>query len=159
MSITPDADGLHAIANTTKPDLQADIVFVHGLAGGSHSTWRYGKEGEAAHFFWPKALGEDLPHCAIWSLGYAAGMNHWFSEEGMAIDDNAAYLALTLANKSLGKRPLIFVAHSMGGLLVKAFLSDAQALGGTDWATVANAVRGVVFFRNAAPRIEHGVLG
>lgn len=141
----PDSEGLHPIANTTGPDIQADIVFVHGLAGGSHSTWRYGKEGDKDHFFWPEALGRDLPHCAIWSLGYAAGFGHWFSEEGMAIEDKAANLALKLSNGSFGDRPLVFVAYSMGGLVVKAFLTEAISQGGHDWTTVASGVRGIVF--------------
>ena len=142
---TPDSEGLHAIANTTEPDIQADIVFVHGLAGGSHSTWRYGKEGDKDHFFWPEALGKDLPRCAIWSLGYAAGLGHWFSEEGMAIEDKAANLALKLSNGALGNRPLVFIAYSMGGLVVKTFLTEAISQGGHDWTAVASGVRGVVF--------------
>ena len=144
-AMTPDSEGLHAIANTTEPDIQADIVFVHGLVGGSHSTWRYGKEGDKDHFFWPEALGKDLPHCAIWSLGYAAGLGHWFSEEGMAIEDKAANLALKLSNGSLGNRPLVFIAYSMGGIVIKAFLTEAISQGGHDWTTVASGVRGVVF--------------
>jgi len=145
MTMTPDAEGLHAIANTAKHDIQADIVFVHGLVGGSHTTWRYGKEGDKDHFFWPEALGKDLPRCAIWSLGYAAGLGHWFSEEGMAIEDKAANLALKLSNGSLGSRPLVFIAYSMGGLVVKTFLTEAISQGGHDWTTVASAVRGVAF--------------
>ena len=63
-SVTSDSEGLHPIANTG-PNSQADIVFVHGLGGASHSTWRYGKEGSPNHFFWPIALGADLPSYAI----------------------------------------------------------------------------------------------
>src|SRR5258708_348081 len=98
--MTPDSEGLHEIANTSKPDRQADIVFVHGLGGGSHSTWRYGTEGEVSYFFWPKELGKDLPDCGIWSLGHASGVSNWFTEEGMAIEDRAANFALKLTNEN-----------------------------------------------------------
>src|SRR5437660_799847 len=105
----PDSEGLHPIANADKPVLQADIVFVHGLGGGSHSTWRHGTQGEPGFFFWPQALGQDLPQCAVWSLGYAAGISHWFGAPGMPIQDRARNLVLKLLNKGLGKRPLIFI--------------------------------------------------
>ncbi len=143
--MTPDSEGLHEIASSGKPNRLADIVFIHGLAGGSHSTWRFGKEEASGHFFWLEALAEDLPDCGIWCLGYEAGKSHWFSNEGMALEDRASNLALKLTNNSFGGRPLIFIAHSMGGLVVKELVTAADALGGPDWIRVVNAVRGIVF--------------
>ena len=143
--ITPDAEGLHEIANTDKTDRKADIIFVHGLSGSSHSTWRYGQKGQAGHFFWPEELAKDLPQCGIWSLGHASGMSNWFSDQGMALEDRANNLALKLNNRNLGERPIIFITHSMGGLVVKEFVTAAVALGGHDWARIVKAVRGIVF--------------
>lgn len=146
--MTADSEGIHEIANTRDPCRKADIIFVHGLGGGSHSTWRYGKDGESDHFFWPDELGKKLTNCGVWSLGYSAGMNHWFSDEGLAIDDRAANVALKLASKEeagFGRRPLIFITHSMGGLVVKEFVTGARSLGVQDWITVADAVKGIVF--------------
>ncbi len=71
--MTPDSEGLHEIANMANKDRKVDIVFVHGLGGSSHGTWRHGKEGKAGHFFWPEELGKDLPHYGIWTVGYPAG--------------------------------------------------------------------------------------
>ena len=143
--MTPDSEGLHEIANTRNAARQADIVFVHGLGGGSHSTWRYGQEGRPDHFFWPEELGKDLPDCGIWTLGHASGLSHWFSDEGMALEDLANNFALKLTNKGFGERPIIFITHSMGGLVVKELITAATALGGEDWARVVKAVRGIVF--------------
>jgi hypothetical protein len=99
--MTLATEGLHPIANTENSARKADIIFVHGLAGDSHGTWLYGKEGDTDSFFWPKALGDELPDCGIWCLGYEAGMSHWFSEEGLAIHDRAANLALKLSSTEL----------------------------------------------------------
>jgi pimeloyl-ACP methyl ester carboxylesterase len=143
--VKTDSEGLHAISNNDNPSRTGDIVFVHGLAGGSHSTWRHGNEGSGDHFFWPQELGKDLPQTGIWSVGYAAGFGNWFADEGMALEDRANNLALRLTNNGLGGRPIIFVTHSMGGLVIKEFVTAAQALGGEEWTHLVNAVRGIVF--------------
>lgn len=143
--MTPDSEGLHPIANTTSPGITADVVFVHGLIGGSHSTWRHGQEGKDGHFFWPEELGKALPHCAIWSFGYAAGITHWFGEPGMAIQDRARNLVLKLLNRSLGRRPLIFITHSLGGLEVKEIIVRSQTRGSADWKRLVASIRGIVF--------------
>lgn len=143
--MTFDTEALHPISNTDKKDLVADIVFVHGLAGGAHSTWRYSKKGKDDHFFWPEALGKDLQNCAIWSLGYDAGIGHWFGKPGMSIEERAKNLVLKLLNSNLGQRPLIFITHSMGGLEVKEIVVRSQTCGSDEWKDLVSSIRGIVF--------------
>jgi pimeloyl-ACP methyl ester carboxylesterase len=138
----PDDEGVHPIANTEKPDRAADVVFVHGLSGKSHSTWRYGKVGAPDHFFWPEELGRDLPDCGIWSFGYAAGFTE-LGNPGMVMDKRAGNLAQQLIAYGIGRKPLIFVTHSMGGLIVKALVSYRSA--DDDRTTLVDHVRGIVF--------------
>lgn len=142
--MTPDAEGLHRIANTTNPDRRADIVFVHGLGGGSHSTWRHGKLGKPGHFFWPEALGEDLPDCGIWTVGYPAGITK-LGKPGMIVAMRAGNLAQKLADAGFGERPLFFVTHSMGGLVVKSLVVDSQTLPDPDRKRLVGTIRGIVF--------------
>jgi hypothetical protein len=139
-----DYDGLSRIANTEKPERQADIVFVHGLGGGSHSTWRHGQPDQDTYFFWPEALGKERPHWGIWSFGYPAGFTY-FGKPGMIIGKRAGNLALTLANANLGDRPLLFITHSMGGLIVKTFVVDSQLQPDANWKRQVSWVRGIVF--------------
>jgi len=121
-----DTEGVFPIANTSRLDRRADIVFVHGLAGNSHGTWRHGKEGEPDHFFWPAELGKELPDCGIWTVGYAAGITG-LGNPGMIIGQRAGNLATQLGNHGIGERPLIFITHSMGGLIVKSMVCDLPA--------------------------------
>ena len=107
--MTPDTEGLHPIANTDRADRVADIVFVHGLGGSSHTTWRHGREGQEGHFFWPAELANELPQCAVWAVGYEAGIVPWFGADGLPIEDRAVNLAHKLTTGGLGERPLIFI--------------------------------------------------
>lgn len=99
-----------------------DLVFVHGLGGGSRKTW---SKGQNIALFWPKhwlSRDPDFQNVRIHSFGYDAD----WPDTGMAILDihdfgNKLLTALHLSqwiSRSAGL-PIIFVAHSMGGLVVK----------------------------------------
>lgn len=157
-----DSEGLHEIANTTNSNRRADIVFVHGLSGSSHMTWRYGKLGGEGHFFWPAELGEDLPECGIWTIGYPAGITR-LGKPGMIIAKRANNVSQKLTNAELGGRPLIIIVHSLGGLVVKSFIVDAQNLPDPDRKRLVASLRGIVFcgtpHRGSAFADAAGVLG
>ncbi len=70
-----DLKGLHLVADTEAGDLVADIVFVHGLVGGCHSTWQHSGKRGSVDFFWPGELAKDLPYCSIWTIRLS-GRNH-----------------------------------------------------------------------------------
>lgn len=143
--MTPDTEGLHPIANIDRPDRVADIVFVHGLGGSSHKTWRHGKEGDSDHFFWPEELGDELPQCGVWSLGYEAGIIPWFGADGLPIEDRAVNLAHKLTTAGLGDRPVVFITHSMGGLMVKEIVVQALTAGDAAWSRLVSRIAGIVF--------------
>jgi hypothetical protein len=138
-SIT-DTTGVHGIANTTNPDRVADIVFVHGLGGKSHGTWT-NRNG----FFWPEELGKELPQCGIWSLGYEAEISQ-VTGSGMVIGLRAMSIASLLTNSAIGtKRPVVFITHSMGGLVVKALVDGCRQNTDPDAEKLVRNVGGIAF--------------
>lgn len=144
MSVDVDTEGVHAVANTDNLQRRADVVFVHGLGGKSHETWRHSTRGEKDHFFWPEELGKDLPYCGIWTVGYPAGLT-WLGKPGMIIEKRAGNLSQKLANGDLGCRPIIFITHSMGGLVVKAMLAESELTADSTRKKLAQMTKGVVF--------------
>jgi tetratricopeptide (TPR) repeat protein len=140
-----DIEGLHHVCGTDRSKRRADIVFVHGLGGGARSTWAYGLEKKPGYFFWPAELGKEWPDCGIWTLGYEAGVIPWLGADGMPIEDRAINLAHKMTTRGLGDRPIIFIAHSMGGLMVKEIVVQSMTAGDRDWSALVSSIAGIVF--------------
>ncbi|MCJ1266225.1 hypothetical protein MMC22_006108 [Lobaria immixta] len=98
-----------------------DIVFVHGLTGNSARTWIQQQTGT----HWPVSLLScDIPNCRILSFGYDADVvNFWSQVSQNRLGNHALNLlgGLTrLREKSDTEgRNIIFVAHSLGGLVTQ----------------------------------------
>ncbi|MFG2143683.1 hypothetical protein ACGFRG_05720 [Streptomyces sp. NPDC048696] len=116
-----------------------DVVFLHGLDGDARKSWTR-KDPSS---FWPGWLAEDFAGVAVWSVDYEAWSTGWRGH-AMPMQDRAVNLMAQLQNRGIGRRPLCFITHSMGGLLAKEILLHA-ADGYTDYAEFAKAARGVVF--------------
>lgn len=126
---------LHQISGCGNADRKADVVFVHGLGGDAFGTWRHGNDDSTS---WPHWLGQDHPEIAVWSLGYAASPTKWrrifgwFSKSrrdagySMALPDRALQVLDYMVQSDLGQRPLLFICHSLGGLLAKHVLRTAD---------------------------------
>jgi len=121
-----------------------DVVFVHGLGGHVERTWTHGKKGRPDYFYWPAELAKGFEDVAVWAVDYPAGFTD-FGQQGMRIAQRANNLALVLANVGIGTRPLVFITHSMGGLIVKSLLVSSQTAADRDRAAIAAAARGVAF--------------
>jgi pimeloyl-ACP methyl ester carboxylesterase len=117
---------------------KCDIVFVHGLMGTPEDTWNLDDQ------YWPGWLSA---YGDIWIVRYPASLLLWSSHgASMAIPERAKSLIDLLVNAKIGQtRPLIFITHSLGGLLVKAILRAASDYGGADWKKLLHNTRGVVF--------------
>ncbi|KJZ70321.1 hypothetical protein HIM_10289 [Hirsutella minnesotensis 3608] len=106
---------LHDCANAT-----VDICFVHGLTGNRDSTWT--AQGQSTP--WPKTLlPSKLSKARIVTYGYDAYIVRKSVASSNRLIDHATNLLHDLttdrASCDASSRPLIFVAHSLGGLVCK----------------------------------------
>ncbi|CAI7618959.1 unnamed protein product [Penicillium glandicola] len=117
---------------TPRDDPTIDIVFVHGLNGHPHDSWTSKTTG----CFWPTDLLPDVlaSLCPrILTYGYNANVTAF--TDGTSRDSvisHAETLASSLAaNRNLrdcSNRPIIFICHSLGGLIVKQALIYSRSL-------------------------------
>ena len=109
------------VSGCANPARAGDVIFVHGLDGDARGTWQpAGLAGPA----WPDWLGQDLPDVGVWLLGYEVASSAW-KGHSMPLADRATNVLGLLDIEGLGERPLVFVTHSLGGLLVKQVLRHA----------------------------------
>jgi len=124
--------------------VRLNVVFVHGLGGNAYDTWRYRTEGST---FWPVWLARDIPGLTTWTLAYEAPPTNWLGT-AMPIQDRAKnVLECLLGRHELRGVPLVFVCHSLGGLVVKQVLraADGRRAYSAETQAFLNSVKGIVF--------------
>lgn len=136
------------------PEGNIDIIFVHGLGGDRIKTWTW--QGSGREVFWPKdLLPQACPTARILSFGYNADFAHFYPfygpkhiAEQLTIDDHSTALFQSIIGlreeTQTSDRPILFVSHSLGGLVCANALSRHH---GTDVASdrLTDRTIGVVF--------------
>ena len=143
----PDPLGLHLVCDNSDPS--GDLIFVHGLGGTARKTWSWDRN---VAYFWPAWLAEEdgLSSYRIFTYGYNS--NFKGAGTNLNIIDFAKDLLFQLLVFSdghgedrvpIGRQPIIFVTHSMGGLVVK----KAYVLGKHDgqYAHIISKTHGMMF--------------
>lgn len=136
-----DVENVFKIAGCDNEDRVADVIFVHGLGGNAKDTWHPKDQPDK---YWPLWISEKRPDVGVWSLQYEAAQTKW-TGDALALPDRAADVLGRLSLAGIGARPVVFVTHSLGGLVVKEVLKRGTGDQVEDWMEVANAVRGVMF--------------
>jgi tetratricopeptide (TPR) repeat protein len=140
---------------------RADVVFVHGLMGDPFGTWRSGDSDDSS---WPHWVAGKYQDVGVWSLGYPAPLSKWPNKlrflssfliklrsssiargHAMHLERRAVDVLDALAQKGIGQRPLVFVCHSLGGLLVKQVLHAADVARTFREQAIAESISDILF--------------
>lgn len=109
-------------------EVSVDIVFVHGLTGNAYNTWLH----RDTRVHWPsQLLGQDIPDARVLSFGYDADIVHfWNPASNSRLSNHAENMVGDLVRKrertNTETRKILFVAHSLGGLVIEHALSYSR---------------------------------
>ena len=153
----------------------ADVVFVHGLQGHPQTTWQSKANAESGRRprkllnpfsrgetegladedlppFWPEdILAHDFDDVRILTFGYDSkvtkGVMAPSSKNGIFQHGNSFLRAMGRARIGCRQRPIVFVAHSLGGLVVKQALIEARKqTHDLDLLDIYDSTHAVIFF-------------
>ena len=140
---SPPAGRNEQVPQAYRPDRVADVVFVHGLDGNAFETWCH--DPRRLRDSWPYWLAAELENVGVWSLGYSAASSiHRGNALPLISMAQAAMHTLELEGH-IGERPLIFIVHSLGGLIVKQIINLAVTSHVNTGKRIADAFAGVAF--------------
>lgn len=117
---------------TDQPGCCTSIVLVPGLGGDYLGTWKADDEPGTV---WPRdllPLPHYLPDVRVVSFKYNTSLNGTTSQAG--IRDHANDLLVWLSNdreddEAASLRPLVFVGHSLGGIIIKRVCNQILPVG------------------------------
>lgn len=129
-------------------DAVVDLCFIHGLTGNRNSTWTAPGQSEP----WPKALlpGE-LPSLKvrIITYGYDAYVFQWgHASSNQLTDHGTNFLQKVTENREKNnatERPLIIIAHSLGGLVSKQAILRSRDSPESHLRNLYDKIHGIIF--------------
>ncbi|PMD42291.1 hypothetical protein L207DRAFT_485775 [Hyaloscypha variabilis F] len=133
------AKGKHDVETTI------DVVAVHGLQGDLYQTWTH----ENGTMWLESILPDHIPYARIMTFGYNSRIA--FSSSAAQLEDKSIELINRLSMKRSSvengsTRPIVFVCHSLGGILVKkALILAHEHSSDENYRNIVDNTKGIAF--------------
>ena len=129
--------------STAETSNNVDVVAVHGLQGDAYKTWMH----EIGTLWLRDLLPAEIPSARIMTFGYESA---WaFSNSVSGIEHKAFDLLNRLSakrNYNTHRRPLVFICHSLGGIIVKKALILAHERSSySDFRDILSSTKAIAF--------------
>lgn len=124
------------------PETEMDVIAIHGLGGHPIGTWTSGEKNWLQHF-----LPSEIPGIRVSSFSYNSelafgGSGSRFRSIAQNLLDDL--LRLWKGDQHQNDRKIVFICHSLGGLIFKQALLLANE-SGTHTSTFIDSITGVLF--------------
>ncbi|KAA8894549.1 hypothetical protein FN846DRAFT_406174 [Sphaerosporella brunnea] len=148
LTIDKNFYGLTALNDPVTP-ITADIIAITGLAGNAFGSWQH-RDSQAMWLY--DFLPHYFPSARIMTYGYNSSLLE--PNGARLIDHRKSFIeALRNARVDCPERPIIFIGHSLGGILVaqtmlQSFLRGRERISvhGDIYGGIYNLVKGIFFF-------------
>ena len=120
---------------------EVDVVAIHGLNGDAYNTWTHQKTKS----LWLKdLLPTDIPGARVFTYQFPSHL--LFSRSHATIYEFASNLLAQLSAQRNGheRRPIIFIAHSLGGIVCKQALLSAKL--DYNYSEIFESTAAIIFF-------------
>ncbi|CAF3890150.1 unnamed protein product [Rotaria sp. Silwood1] len=147
---------LQPVARIWNPtDFEADIILVHGLGGDSRTTWTNSAGDWPINWLLDSQVGirgmltqygiQDLPQANKIRVLTVSHRSDMFNSDADSDPYNiATQLIRHLFHAGVGSKPIVWITHSLGGLIIKEILLFASK--NEIRIDMFNSTKGVVFF-------------
>ncbi|EEB12320.1 ribonuclease p/mrp subunit, putative [Pediculus humanus corporis] len=101
---------------------------------------------------WPKDwLAKDCPEIRLIGVNYESNISQWtplcpLAPMSGTILERSFHLVNILCEAGVGKRPIVWISHSMGGLIVKGILSIAHSSSNPQFRSLLDQTKGIIFY-------------
>ncbi|XP_062712602.1 protein SERAC1-like [Aedes albopictus] len=137
----------------TSPGVRKNFEGRYSVSGEKWLQEPLGDESIGRSYCWPMEwLPKDFPNIRVIGLNYESSLSQW-SASGCPcekydgkLEKRAAEFLKKLARSNIGQdRPVVWVGHSMGGLLIKSIMNQAAASEDPAVRRIAQNSRAVMF--------------
>lgn len=149
-------DGIYVLNPDSRADQapDVDVIFVHGIHGNTFYTWRQSDscKEEKYTYCWPKEwLCVDCPKARVICVQYESYISDWLlscpiGKDKYSLDVQAENIKRNLKKCGVGDKPIVWVAHSMGGLIVEKLLLSESGLTKNQCENILSLTEGIIFY-------------
>ncbi|KAL3440856.1 hypothetical protein BJX65DRAFT_289668 [Aspergillus insuetus] len=123
------------------------IIFIHGLTGDRDKTWT----APGTTTPWPESLlPATIPNARVLTFGYDAYVTDWLNVVSISrVGNHAMNLITALATwreqDDTNERPVLFVCHSLGGIVCQDAITTSQQYPEPHMQGLAKCIAGIIF--------------
>ncbi|KAK2603805.1 hypothetical protein QQS21_004007 [Conoideocrella luteorostrata] len=151
-----DTEGIGLRVVHDPENANIDIVAVHGLGGQGFRSWiTWDSKGAKSKPWLQELLGADVPNARIMTYGYISdGVSYRYIVRNIVYGRALDLAKVLVAHRQRDKtncRPIIFIAHSLGGWIVKRALIISSEAADPQLKDIELSTSGVAFFGTPSP--------